>query len=42
MTPAETESPRPERTFRSTLLRVLAVQVVSLLLLWVLQARWGG
>ena len=36
--PAET----PRRTFRSTLVRVLAVQVVSLILLWILQARYGG
>lgn len=42
MTPTETESARPRRGFRSTLIRVLAVQVVSLLLLWALQARYGG
>jgi hypothetical protein len=28
------------RPFRTTLIRVLAVQVVSLLLLWLLQARY--
>jgi hypothetical protein len=33
---------QPTRTFRSTLLRVLAVQVVSLVVLWILQARYGG
>jgi hypothetical protein len=27
--------------FRRTLVRVLAVQVVTLLLLWLLQARYG-
>ena len=29
-------------TFRATLLRVLLVQVVSLVVLWILQARYGG
>lgn len=42
MTPSETEPPRTEPSFRTTLLRVLAVQVVSLILLWILQARYGG
>jgi hypothetical protein len=41
MSPQPTED-RPASTFRSTLLRVLAVQVVSLILLWALQARYGG
>lgn len=36
--PAET----PRHTFRSNLVRVLAVQVVSLILLWILQTRYGG
>lgn len=29
-------------SFRTTLVRVLAVQVVSLILLWILQTRYGG
>lgn len=28
--------------FRRTLVRVMTVQVVTLLLLWLLQARYGG
>jgi hypothetical protein len=32
----------PGSKFQATLVRVLAVQVVSLLLLWALQARYGG
>lgn len=36
--PAET----PRRTFRSTLIRVMTVQVVALILLWILQTRYGG
>lgn len=32
----------PRRTFRTTLIRVLTVQVVSLIVLWILQARYGG
>jgi len=28
--------------FRTVLIRVLAVQVVALALLWLLQARYGG
>jgi hypothetical protein len=32
--------PRPT-TFRRTLLQVMAVQVVALVLLWLLQARYG-
>lgn len=42
MTPTEPVEGRPARTFRATLLRVLAIQVVSLILLWALQARYGG
>lgn len=42
MAPSEAGAPRARPSFRSTLLRVLAVQVVSLLLLWALQARYGG
>ena len=37
--PAVTE--RPGTPFRTTLLRVMAVQVVTLLLLWLLQALYG-
>ena len=29
-------------TFKGTLMRVLAVQVVTLILLWILQTRYGG
>jgi len=38
-------SPAPEdgaRRFRRTLVRVLAVQAVTLLLLWLLQAGFSG
>lgn len=28
--------------FRTTLIRVMTVQVVTLLLLWILQIRYGG
>jgi len=36
------DAPSPERspTFRTTLIRVLIVQVVALALLWLLQARY--
>ena len=34
--------PTDKQTFRATLLRVLAIQVVTLILLWALQARYGG
>ncbi len=34
------ESGRPP--FRTVLIRVLAVQAVALVLLWLLQARYGG
>ena len=36
--PVETDTNR----FRRTLVRVMAVQVVTLILLWLLQARYGG
>ncbi len=38
------DPPREESLslFRRTLVRVLAVQAVALLLLWLLQARYGG
>lgn len=42
MTPSETEATRATPSFRTTLIRVMAVQVVALILLWVLQARYGG
>jgi hypothetical protein len=38
-TPSPSE-PRPRPGFRGTLVRVLAVQVVTLLLLWLLQATY--
>ena len=39
--PSPTESPKPAApTFRSTLIRVMAVQVGALLLLWLLQSRY--
>lgn len=38
-TPSPDASPR---RFRRTLIRVLAVQVATLLLLWLLQARYAG
>lgn len=31
-----------QRRFRRTLVRVLVVQVVTLLLLWLLQSAYGG
>ncbi len=37
------ESPTPATpTFRKTLIRVMAVQVGALLLLWLLQSRYTG
>jgi len=42
MTPHETQERPPASRFRATLVRVLAVQVVSLIVLWILQARYGG
>jgi hypothetical protein len=37
------ESPSSERsTFRSTLIRVVAIQVGTLLVLWLMQARYTG
>ena len=32
---------QPPRSFRSVLIRVMAVQVISLAVLWWLQARYG-
>lgn len=37
--PARTEE---RRRFRRTLVRVLAVQVIAILILWLLQARYSG
>ncbi len=34
--------PTGKQTFRVTLVRVLAIQVVTLILLWALQAHYGG
>ncbi|MGD8322077.1 MAG: hypothetical protein PVJ02_16630 [Gemmatimonadota bacterium] len=44
MSPTDTPEPaaRERPSFRTTLIRVLAVQVVSLLLLWLLQMRYNG
>jgi hypothetical protein len=36
----DTPPDRGSRRFRSTLLRVMAVQVATLLLLWLLQTRY--
>ena len=41
MSPGEPENPKTA-SFRTTLLRVVSVQVVALVLLWLLQARYGG
>jgi hypothetical protein len=41
MTPPKPRSDHTTPPFRTTLLRVMAVQVVSLILLWILQARYG-
>lgn len=46
MTPPESHRPADPQTerarFRTTLVRVMAVQLVTLLLLWLLQARYTG
>jgi len=41
MDPTETETHKAP-SFRITLLRVMIVQVVTLILLWVLQTRYDG
>gem|GEM_PF-2169957 len=41
MSDASEERPAADGAFRTTLARVLAVQVVTLLVLWWLQARFG-
>jgi hypothetical protein len=35
-------TPKPASRFRRTLVRVLALQALALLVLWLLQARYGG
>ena len=42
MTPDTAPSDAGSRRFRRTLLSVMAVQAVTLLLLWLLQARYTG
>ena len=42
MTPDTAPSDAGSRRFRRTLLRVMAVQVGTLLLLWLLQTRYTG
>ena len=41
MTPEPTPA-EDRRRFRRTLVRVLLVQVITVLLLWVLQSRYSG
>ncbi len=41
MTPDQPAPPRPPRSFGRTLLYVMIVQVISLLLLWALQAHYN-
>jgi hypothetical protein len=41
MTPESTPA-EARRRFRRTLVRVLAVQVIAVLLLWILQSRYSG
>jgi hypothetical protein len=38
--PTPDDDPTPRRTFRGTLVRVMSVQLVTLLLLWLLQTRY--
>jgi len=40
--PPDTQPPTEPGLFRRTLARVMAVQVIALLLLWLLQLRYGG
>jgi hypothetical protein len=44
MTPTDEapSSPSSAPTFRQTLVRVMAVQVATLALLWLLQSRYGS
>ena len=39
---SDPETTHESSGFRTTLIRVLIVQVVALLLLWFLQVRYGG
>jgi hypothetical protein len=41
MDPSEESTPPDRPTFRKNLLRVMAVQIVALALLWFLQATYG-
>jgi hypothetical protein len=42
MNSTDASPPPAVPTFRHTLVRVMAVQVASLLLLWLLQSRYSG
>ena len=42
MTSTEPEENQTSPPFRTTLIRVMSVQVITLLLLWALQARYNG
>ena len=42
MSTDETSHDQPRSTFRRTLVRVLGVQAIALVLLWLLQLRYGG
>ncbi len=42
MTPDDPVEESPYPSFRTVLVRVMAVQVVALVLLWILQARYNG
>jgi hypothetical protein len=41
MEPTETDA-APAPSFRATLTRVMIVQIVTLVLLWILQSRYDG
>jgi len=40
--PSHESTPPATSTFRQTLIRVMTVQVFTLLVLWLLQARYSG
>ena len=42
MTPSEQPGDASTPGFRTTLIRVMVVQIIALILLWVLQARYHG
>ena len=42
MSTDDTSDDQPRSNFRRTVVRVLGVQVVALVLLWLLQFRYGG